>query len=127
MRCIILLIIILTACQPSTPEDFTSEGKEWMRSMIKELESIHNKEDLKKSIPSITKKYKQLALLIKRVEEKNTVDWTVDESQNEDSIALKKQLDRIFLLPKAKEIFETAQIDAFEILNTINSRQVNKK
>ncbi len=118
---------MLTACQPTTPEDFASEGKEWMRSMIKELEAIHNKEDLKKSIPSITKKYKQLALLIKRIEEQNAVSWVVEESENEDSIILKKQLDRIFLLPKAKELFEAAQIDALEILNTINSRQVNKE
>jgi len=125
MRSIIILLFMLAACQPSTPEDFASEGRSWMLSMTKELEAIHSKEDLEKNIPLITKKYKQLALLIKRMEEKKVGSWTIDE--NEDSILLKEQLDRIFLLPKAKEIFETAQIDALEILSTVKSRRVNKK
>jgi len=127
MKCVIILLFILTSCNPSRSEDFASEGKSWMRSMTKELKTIRSKEDLEKSIPLITRKYKQLALLIKRIEENKAVNYMPDEGENEESILLKEQLDRIFLLPKAKEIFETAQIDALEILSTVKSRRVKKE
>jgi hypothetical protein len=119
MRYLYFCLFLFVACQPSTPEEFEAEGKIWMRSMVKELKLVHSKDDLQKSIPFISKKYNQLAKLILLVKSKYKKNWIINDSENEEFILLKEQLDRIFLLPGAKEIFETAQLEALQILDSI--------
>ncbi|PIS00198.1 MAG: hypothetical protein COT84_08765 [Chlamydiae bacterium CG10_big_fil_rev_8_21_14_0_10_35_9] len=117
----LFLIIVLTACRPSTSEDFQSEGKAWMKSCLKELKEIKTLDDLNKKQAFIQKKYNQLAELILLANLKEP-QQELDLIENMESKELHSELMRIYLIPGAKEVIASIQLETLKKLNGIDRR-----
>ncbi|MGD2168997.1 MAG: hypothetical protein PVI40_02000 [Chlamydiota bacterium] len=117
----LLFILLLTACRPSTSEDFQSEGKAWMRSYVKELKEIKTLEDLNKKQAFIQKKYNQLAELILLVNLKEP-QQELEVIEGIESKELHSELMRIYLIPGAKEVITSIQLETLKKLNGIDRR-----
>lgn len=109
------------ACSSSTTEDFQSEGKAWMKSYLKELKEIKTLEDLHKKQPSIQKRYNQLAELIVRVHLKNP-QQELEVTESIESKELHTELMRIYLIPGAKEVVASVQMETLKKLHSIDRR-----
>lgn len=109
-------VFFLAGCQPSTLADFRSEGKAWMISVITSLEKVQSKEDLEHMLPFLTKKYNEVADLIILLEKKHQTQWNSLEDTTTHSKRLQEQFERISLLPGARDILETAQLEALQAL-----------
>ena len=117
MRLLILFVGILTACAPSSMEDFRNEGERAARAMTRELRQIQTRDDLQAELPALRRKFLQMSDLLLKVR--------AFRSKHPESIAsppsfasdeLFAELSRIYEVPGGQELIESAQLEAIEKL-----------
>ncbi|MDR3623663.1 MAG: hypothetical protein P4L16_00790 [Chlamydiales bacterium] len=118
-----ILLAILTSCSPSSQEEFITEAESHSRMLVKELETIHTKEELLKKKASIRKGFTSLvhtAIQARKFQENhlsNSSNLELDNFEPFWGIRLKEELKRIYLLDGGRELIESYQKDALETLD----------
>ncbi len=125
MRYVIFIFILFCGCSPNSLEDFQQEGESIIRKLTLDLETIHTREDLNKSLPKLKKKFDCIVdLLIEAKAYKEAHPDEMSMELGEDNfylnVDLMNELKRIYRLEGGKEIIEKTQreslirLDAFE-------------
>lgn len=107
-------LFLLTACSPSSTEDFREAGKAINKSLIKELKEVHTQDELVAKLPSIEKLFARLTDLMiaaRKLQVKQQSSSTSPLTKEEQLVSdiLRAELNRIYLLPSGKELIEKAQ------------------
>ena len=110
------MLVILSACSPSSLDDFRHEGESICREFTRELEKIETREQLIKAVPKIKAKFEKLATLMIEVKKFQQQQEMLEENpaieKTEESLALLSQFKRIYQIESGKEIMEQAQKEA---------------
>lgn len=111
-----VLFILLSACAPSSVEDFRCEGEAETRALSAELSRIHSPDELRASLPRLRKKFIKLSDLIIAARE-----FLSQHSELEAAAApgfasdeLFAELARLYEMPGGRELIESAQIEAID-------------
>ncbi len=118
-------VLLLSACNPNSIEDFRYEGEAKSHALAAELRKIHTREQLLKAAPLLKKRFNSLVDLMiearafqQKHPEETAGDFDLDQHPASD--ALREELERIYHLEGGKEAIEQAQreallrLDAFE-------------
>lgn len=115
-----LFFLCLCGCSPTTSQDIRLEGEAQTRKLAWELKQIETKEQLQEALPKIKKKYNQIAALLLEARELKQ-QFGQDFSTEEPSLASEElfvELARLYEVPGARELLESAQGEAIRKLDT---------
>ena len=119
MHIYFMLLLLLTACQPNSKQDFHSEGTSLAKTLIFDLREIHSKEDFLEIAPRVKKKIQKLTdLMILSVHYQ-----TKHPSEREEIIdrrysdLLLEEFKRIYAMQGCREIMESLQRDSLHRLD----------
>jgi hypothetical protein len=115
-----LIILLLTACTPSSRLDYYSEGESQVRALAHLLQKIHSKEDLVEESGVIKKRFNRLIDLTIKAEEyrKKHPDEPLDPPiSTTASDMLQYEMQRLCEIEGATEILIQLQKNAFEKLD----------
>ncbi len=106
-----LLLLVLSACAPSSPADFRQAGDAWAKGFAADLRDIESRDDLERAIPRIKRHYNRLAELVGEVAEWERahpgVKVPFEPTQGGDALFI--ELARVRELPGGKEILEDCE------------------
>lgn len=116
MRKILFLLqaFFLAACSPATLEDLASQGEAETRLLAEELHRIETKEELKRRLPRLRKRYNRIAKLLidlRKFSNPPPVEPTLASEK------LFIELARLYEIPGAREIIESAESEAVHRLS----------
>ncbi|HAZ15474.1 MAG: hypothetical protein A2Y28_00385 [Chlamydiae bacterium GWC2_50_10] len=128
---LVLTLLFLGSCSPSSQEDFLREGEALSRKIVLDLQKIQTKEDLVRMTPLLKKRFCALVELMIQARERQEKEWEgafVDPqvplaSFNELFVI---ELERIFSLERGREIMEKAQKQALDRLDACE-RQLKQR
>jgi hypothetical protein len=115
-RTIIFLFsaILLSACAPSSMEEFRREGEAISRKLTMQLQKVETREDLVEMLPEIKKRYEEIVDLmidLNTFKERHlgeAVDaWYVSDQLASETLMIEMQ--RIYRLEGGRELMEGAQ------------------
>lgn len=120
-----IMLVFLTACGSRSLDDFREEGEGITRSLIKELESIRNRQELLQAAPRLQKRFDSLVDVMIRSKEYKEKYSKIDlldlpKKDHELSDQLRVELNRIYNMEGGRKIIEKCQevslhrLDAFE-------------
>jgi len=104
-----LQAFFLVACSPATLEDLVSQGEAETRLLAEELHCIETKEELKRRLPRLRKRFNRIANLLIDLRKFSNLP------PGEPTLASEKlfiELARLYEIPGAREIIESAQSEA---------------
>ncbi len=109
-----LLCLLLTGCAPATLEELRWEGEAETRKLTQELGKIASREELQRALPRLRKRYTKIASLVVQARK-----WEAGTTQgpSAESEELFIQLARLYEIPGAKELIESAQQEAIRRLD----------
>ncbi len=115
-------VLTLSACSPSSNEDFREVGRSINRSLIKELQGIHTHDDLLNKLPRLEKQFNRLSdvmISAKKFQAMQSGSTYLPLSKEDHQISdqLRLELNRIFLISRGKEMIEKAQQQALDKLD----------
>lgn len=119
----LFLLGMLSGCSPSSLEDYRLEGEARCRTLLEELQKIHNREQLVKAAPHLKKYFNNLVTLMihaREFQETHPDETPGLSTESNASSELEEELRRIYAIEGAREIIERAQqealvrLDAFE-------------
>ena len=114
---VILALLFLCACAPSSVEDFRYEGEALSQALTHEMRQIQTREDLQAALPQLRKKFLKLSdvLLAAREFRSNHPEIEVP-APSYASDELFAELARLYELPGGRELIESAQSEAIQQL-----------
>lgn len=129
MRFTLAFLLILTACSPSSIDDFKQEGEARCRRLVRLLESVQDHEDLLKKEPDLKKEFTKLIDLVieartYQLENPEQVP-ALEESPLSDD--LKEQMIRVYHIDGGREIMERAQREPLLKLDSFEKKIIQRK
>jgi hypothetical protein len=116
LKCLFFLFF-LSACAPSSVEDFRYEGEALSRALTREMRQIQTREDLQASLPRLRKKFLKLSDLLLAAREFRSKHPQIEVPPPDfASDELFAELARLYELPGGRELIESAQTEAIEHL-----------
>jgi len=113
----LLLPILLTACTPSSSEDFKREGESICQELTLDLQKIQTREELLRALPRFKKTFNSLVQLMiqahkyqLRHPEEESFDSSFTTYQT--NLELMSQLRRIYQIEGGQELIERAEREA---------------
>lgn len=117
----------LCACSPSSNEDYREAGRSINRTLTKELQSIHSHDELVQKLPKLEKLFSRLADVMIGARkfqlthiQSASLPLTKEDQQISDQ--LRVELNRIFIIPRGKELVERSQQQALDKLDRFEHR-----
>lgn len=95
-------------CGLTTFADLRCEGEAQTKKLVKELRSIETKEELQKKLPSLRKRFNQIAELL--IEAQKVPYQECEPSAASEELFI--ELARLYEMPGGRELIETAQSQA---------------
>ena len=114
MRWTLLVFASLSGCSPASLKDVRCEGEAETRKLASELRGIESKEDLQKAIPRLKKRYHRMADLLMEVRKFSNPPPAEPTLASEELFV---ELARLYEIPGAREVIETAQAEAIHQLS----------
>jgi hypothetical protein len=117
--------LMMTSCSPQSLEDFQEEGEGVIRSIISQLQLIHNRKDLVQAKPRLVKLFNELTDIMIAAREFHDKHPRIEKLElfarhHELSDQLRIEFNRICQIDGGKEVLEGCQeqslnrLDAFE-------------
>lgn len=124
----IFLMVITTACGPSSLDDFREEGSEKTYALIKELKSIQTHEQLVTATPRITRLFNELTDIMIAAREFKEQHPDADLSEpNQRTLTLNRKLqeemERLYQIDGCREGIEHCQEEAMLRLDTFEKKR----
>ena len=107
--------LFLSACAPSSVDEFRQQGEEAAASLTDEMRRIHSKEELQAALPKLRKKYlriAKLALAARELAREDGESFPPTEASDE----LYAEIARLYELPGGRELLRSAQAESFKLL-----------
>ncbi len=104
----LLGLLFLYGCGPASFEDLRWEGEAQTKKLVEELRQIETKEDLQKAVPSLRRRFNQIADLLIKIRE-------VPHQETGPSLASEElfvELARLYEMPGGRELIESSQAQA---------------
>jgi len=114
MRLIVLLLLFFASCAPSSIADLRVMGETETLKLAKLLHTIDTKDDLQRSLPKVKKSYLRIAELVLQVREFHEAIETEPSAASDQLFA---ELARLYEMPGCRELMESAQGEALQLLN----------
>ncbi len=106
-------VLLLSACSPSSLDDFRHEGEAICKKLTQELREIDTHDKLIKKAPKLKLYFDQLASLMIEVKRLEPDDVTpIIDEESLASQALLYELKRIYQIEAGRDIIEKAQKEA---------------
>jgi hypothetical protein len=105
-----ILFLFLSACSPSSQNDFRLEGESLCREMIQELQRVETHQQLVAIEPRLREFYEKIAVLMIAAKEAETSP--VVEGETIVSDLLQAELKRIYKIEAGRELVERCQKEA---------------
>ena len=109
----LFIILFLSSCSNSSLEDYREEAAGISRSLLKEMQSIHSRDDLQAHTPKLKKLFSRLVdVIIAAHEMKTRLGSEIPPFSIEDqslSDALRAELTRLYSIEGARDLIEKAQ------------------
>lgn len=124
------LSFVLSACGPSSLEEYREEGRETVLLIVQTLEAIDSRETLIQSAPQLKQLFNRLVDLIMAAQEyrfehsESEIPSFSDEDRNA-SDQLLFQLNKIYHIEGGREVIEKCQEEALLRLGTVPKRNEN--
>ena len=116
MRRVIACFFLLCAgCAPASVEDFRLQGETETRKLLIELRAIETKEDLGRALPRIKKRFNKIADVLIGIHECPERGSKYSSPLGEELFA---ELARLYEIPGARNLIESAQFEAVRRLDT---------
>lgn len=110
------VLFLLTACQPTSLEDFQSEGGFLARHLLKDLRQIESREDLNAIEPILRRDFEKIVDLIiqaRSFQQKNPdVEVSFQNINEMLNLSLIDELKRVYAIEGGRECVERAQKEA---------------
>ncbi len=110
---ILLLLLFLSACGPSSLADLRVEGEAETLKLALLLHKIDTKDDLQRELLKVKKSYTRMAELMLQVREFNEV---VEAEPSAASDRLFAELARLYEMPACRDLMDSAQSEALALL-----------
>ncbi len=121
MRTLLIALLFVAGCAPSSLQEFRQEGEALCRKLAKDLQKVDSREDLIKITPLLKKRFMQFAELIMeaRAFEREHAGEAMPEDHSDllASEVLKIEMKRIYGIEGARKIMEDAQREALFTLD----------
>jgi GTP1/Obg family GTP-binding protein len=123
--------LILTACAPTSLDEYRREGEALCRRFTEDLQKIETREDLVKELPKIKRFYEEIADLM--IEVKNfkeahlgeaTDTWSTPDDLASETLMI--ELKRVYRLEGAKELLEGVQRETYFRLDAALNKTIEK-
>ena len=129
--CLSLLFLFMNSCGSNSLEDFREEGQGIIRSLIAELQTIHNRNQLIASSHRLETHFNRLADVMIAAEEfhlkhPKTEKLETTSFDSELSDQLRSELNRIYRIEGGKQILEKTQEKALRKLENFK-KSITKK
>ncbi len=111
---IAILLLLLTACGPSSISDLRVVGEAETLKLATLLHKIDTKDDLQRNLPKVKKSYLRIAELILQV---RGFPEAIDIEPSAPSDQLFTELARLYEMPGCRELMESAQDEALALLS----------
>ncbi len=115
-KCLLGIMLFLSACQPSSLEDFQYEGSCQVRLLLEEMAQIETRQDLARMEPILKNRFEKIVFVMmqaKAFQQKHPDCEPVFSAQS--ALASERLLDemqRIYALEGGRESIERAQREA---------------
>lgn len=119
-----LVLLALSACSPSSLEDFRYEGESICKELAEELKEIGTYEQLVKEAPKIKSYFDQLVSLMiqaRKFQKEHEEDKSFIDSVG--SSALLYELKRVYEIDGGRDVIEKAQKEALIRLDASEKRK----
>lgn len=120
MRWVILLLLV-SACSPTSTQEFRQEGEALCRRLTKELQQVETREDLLKMAPILKKRFQQFAdlMMAARTFQREHAGEALPEDDGDylASEALMEEMRRIYRIEGARKLIEDQQREALFALD----------
>ncbi len=113
MRIVFFLLLVLSACGPSTISDLRVVGEAETFKLAALLHKIDTKDDLQRNLSKVKKSYLRIAELIVQVREFHEA---IETEPSAASDQLFTELARLYEMPGCRELMENAQDEALALL-----------
>ena len=128
----LLLLIFLTACGPSSLEDFQEEGGAVSRSLINELSHIHTRNELQAASPKLKRLFNDLvdvmiAANVYAERHHDAESAVISSKQHALSEKLRTELARIYAIKGGRELIEKCQEEALNRLDAYEKKAKQSK
>jgi hypothetical protein len=117
---IVLLVITLTSCSPTSNEEIKKESQKTAMLLIEELKEIKTRDDIVKKRMMLKKRFDQLASLMIEAERFGELNVKEDEEFWSYSDELKKEMIRIYEIDGGQVLIESYQKNALRRLSDKN-------
>jgi hypothetical protein len=130
-KSILVILFFLTACGPNSLEDFRAEGEGITRSLIKEFNKIHTRDELLAATPKIKRLFQDLVDVIIHAQEfkdrhPQAESLPLNLENHLLSEQLREELNRIYRIEGGQGIVEKAQTGALNSLDAFEQRRTKK-
>jgi hypothetical protein len=113
---LIIILLFLCGCQPTSLEDFQDEGASCLRVLLEDLRKVETREDLALIEPIVRKRFDVLVEIMIQArifEQKNPGSAKTFSSRNQVlSDALLEEMKRLYCIEGGKEFLERTQKEA---------------
>ncbi len=116
-RLYLILPLLLTACSPSSLEDFQREGESLCSELVVDLQEIQTREDLLRALPKLKKRFNELVQIMiqaRSYQELHSEEEILQplESTYSMNLDLIRELQRIYQIEGGQELVEKAEREA---------------
>jgi hypothetical protein len=123
---VLITILQLNSCSPSTPEDYKQEAQASTKKLLKTLKKISTKEEIFQHKESIKKEINSLVdLMIEAREAQRFSTFEVSSSSNTTSSLLRSELIRLYQIEGAQEVIEKIQSESLRRLDAYEKERVS--
>ena len=131
MRGVFWLLLIVSACSPSSMSDFRHEGEARARAIAEQLGQIETREQLLQAEPQLKKHFEALVDLMieaREFQDKHMEEVAVEPfSEERADHALEEELRRVYTIEGAREVIERAQQEALVRLDAYERTRLKKR
>jgi len=113
MKFLGFLLLILSACAPSSISDLRVMGEAETLRLAKLLHKIDTKDDLQRNLSKVKKSYLKIAELVLQVKEFHEA---IETEPSDASDQLFAELARLYEMPGCRALMESAQSEALVLL-----------
>ena len=123
---VLITILQLNSCSPSTPEDYKQEAQASTKKLLKTLKKISTKEEILQHKESIKKEINSLVdLMIEAREAQRFSTFEVSSSSNTTSSLLRSELIRLYQIEGAQEVIEKIQSESLRRLDAYEKERIS--
>lgn len=125
-------IALFLSCSSPSPESFREEGNAITKTLIKELQQIHSRDELVQRTETLEELYHRLveAMIAARKFQESNPDarpFPLSASDRQLSDKLRNELARLYSIPGARKIIEASQRPSLNKLDVFEKQLKKKK